>query len=38
MAIEGKIRRISGPAVIAEGMMGSRMYDIVRVGEENLAG
>ncbi len=38
MAIEGKIRRISGPAVIAEGMMGSRMYDIVRVGEENLVG
>ena len=38
MAIEGKIQRISGPAVIAEGMMGARMYDIVRVGEENLVG
>ncbi|MFO7546400.1 MAG: V-type ATP synthase subunit A [Trueperaceae bacterium] len=38
MAIEGKIQRISGPAVIAEGMMGARMYDIVRVGSENLIG
>lgn len=38
MAIEGKIQRISGPAVIAEGMMGARMYDIVRVGAENLVG
>lgn len=38
MAIEGKIQRISGPAVIAEGMMGSRMFDIVRVGNEKLIG
>ncbi len=38
MAIEGTIQRISGPAVIAEGMMGARMYDIVRVGEESLIG
>src|SRR5690606_30797665 len=38
MAIEGKIQRISGPAVIAEGMMGARMFDIVRVGEESLIG
>jgi V/A-type H+/Na+-transporting ATPase subunit A len=38
MAITGKVQRISGPAVIAEGMMGARMYDIVRVGEENLVG
>jgi len=38
MAIQGKIARISGPAVIAEGMMGARMYDIVRVGEEKLVG
>jgi len=36
--IKGKIKRISGPAVIAEGMMGSRMYDIVRVGEDQLIG
>ncbi len=38
MAISGTIQRISGPAVIAEGMMGARMYDIVRVGRENLVG
>lgn len=38
MAIEGKVQRISGPAVIAEGMMGARMYDIVRVGKEELIG
>lgn len=38
MAIAGKIQRISGPAVIAEGMMGARMFDIVRVGNEQLIG
>ena len=38
MAIEGKVQRISGPAVIAEGMMGARMFDIVRVGKESLVG
>jgi V/A-type H+-transporting ATPase subunit A len=38
MAIQGTIQRISGPAVIAEGMMGARMYDIVRVGKEQLVG
>ncbi len=38
MAIEGKIQRISGPAVIADGMFGARMYDIVRVGKEDLIG
>ena len=38
MAIEGRVQRISGPAVIAQGMMGARMYDIVRVGQEKLVG
>jgi len=38
VAIEGTIQRISGPAVIAEGMMGARMFDIVRVGKESLVG
>lgn len=38
MAIEGKIKSIAGPAVIAEGMMGGRMFDIVRVGKEQLVG
>lgn len=36
--VKGTIKRISGPAVIAEGMMGSRMYDIVRVGDDQLIG
>ncbi|HEV8338180.1 MAG TPA: V-type ATP synthase subunit A [bacterium] len=30
--------RIAGPAVIAKGMTGTRMYDIVRVGKERLIG
>ena len=34
----GRITRISGPAVIAEGLAGARMYDIVRVGKEKLIG
>jgi V/A-type H+-transporting ATPase subunit A len=38
VAIEGTIQRISGPAVIARGMMGARMFDIVRVGNEKLVG
>ena len=36
--ITGTIQKISGPAVIAKGMLGSRMNDIVRVGEEGLIG
>jgi len=36
--IEGKIIRISGPVVEAKGMRGSKMYDVVRVGDENLIG
>ncbi len=38
MAITGEIIRIAGPAVIAKGMTGARMYDIVRVGKERLIG
>lgn len=37
-AVKGKIKQISGPAVIAEDMMGARMFDIVRVGKEELIG
>lgn len=33
-----KIAKISGPAVIAEGMSGTKMYDIVRVGKLGLIG
>jgi V/A-type H+-transporting ATPase subunit A len=34
----GRIARISGPVVVAEGMGGSGMYELVRVGEEGLMG
>ena len=36
--LKGKIIRISGPVIEADGMRGSKMYDVVRVGEENLIG
>jgi len=32
------ITKVSGPLVMAEGMEGARMYDVVRVGEERLVG
>ena len=35
---EGKINRISGPVIEADNMCGAKMYDVVRVGEENLLG
>lgn len=35
---QGKIIRISGPVIEANGMKGAKMYDVVRVGEENLIG
>ena len=38
MAIKGRITRISGPLIIAEGMKGVQMYEMVRVGEEGLIG
>ncbi len=34
----GKIKKIAGPAVIAENLEGAKMYDIVRVGKEQLVG
>ncbi len=36
--IEGKIIKISGPVVVAEGMAGAKMYEVVRVGEQKLIG
>ncbi len=36
--IQGEVIRVSGPVVHAGGMRGSRMYDVVRVGEEALTG
>ena len=38
MSIKGTIIKIAGPAVIAKGMTGARMYDVVRVGNEGLLG
>ncbi len=35
---KGKIIRISGPVIEADSMRGAKMYDVVRVGEENLIG
>ena len=34
----GKIIKISGPVVVADGMKGSKMFDVVRVGKEGLIG
>lgn len=36
--IEGKIVKVSGPVVNAEGMSGAKMYDIAKVGELGLIG
>ncbi|MBW2981219.1 V-type ATP synthase subunit A [Candidatus Woesearchaeota archaeon] len=34
----GKIAKIAGPVVVAKEMKGSKMYDVVKVGEEKLIG
>jgi len=34
----GSIVKVAGPVVVAEGMTGVRMYDVVRVGNLNLIG
>ncbi len=38
MTVKGKIIWISGPAVKAEGMAASKMYETVEVGEDRLVG
>ncbi|MDH7594187.1 MAG: V-type ATP synthase subunit A [Methanomicrobiales archaeon] len=38
MRVKGEITRISGAVVSARGMRGSKMYEVVRVGEEGLVG
>jgi V/A-type H+-transporting ATPase subunit A len=35
---KGEIIKVSGPLVVAKGMKGSKMYDVVRVSEERLVG
>ncbi len=34
----GVIERISGPVVEASGMLGAKLYDVARIGEEKLVG
>ncbi|HWR68756.1 MAG TPA: V-type ATP synthase subunit A, partial [Desulfomonilia bacterium] len=34
----GEVVKVSGPLVIARGLTGARMYEMVRVGEANLFG
>ncbi len=36
--MKGSIYRVSGPLVIADGMRGSKVYEVVEVGEERLIG
>ena len=38
MGERGEIIKVSGPLVVAKGMSGSKMYDVVRVSEKNLIG
>ncbi|MEI3239200.1 MAG: V-type ATP synthase subunit A [Lachnospiraceae bacterium] len=35
---QGKIVKVSGPLVVAEGMQDADMFDVVRVGEQHLIG
>jgi V/A-type H+-transporting ATPase subunit A len=35
---QGRIVKVSGPLVVADGMTGARMYDVVRVGQRGLIG
>ncbi len=35
---QGKIVKVSGPLVVAEGMQDANMFDVVRVGEQGLIG
>ncbi|KAL4271252.1 hypothetical protein GQ457_13G018740 [Hibiscus cannabinus] len=34
----GYVRKVSGPVVVADGMAGAAMYELVRVGYDNLIG
>lgn len=38
MSVTGSVFRVAGPFVIAKGMAGSRMYDLVTIGEEGVIG
>ena len=36
--VEGRILKVSGPLVVAEGMREANMFDVVRVGDNHLVG
>lgn len=36
--IQGKIKKVAGPLVVAEEMYGAKMYDLVKVGKQGLMG
>ena len=36
--IKGKIVKVSGPLVVASGMSGAKMYDVVKVSDKQLIG
>jgi len=38
MPIIGVVSRVSGPVVVAKDVLGAKMYELVRVGEEKLIG
>merc|ERR1712023_147858 len=38
MSSQGTIMKVAGPLVVAEGMSGTKMYEVVRVGEYKLVG
>ena len=32
------VRKVSGPVVVADNMAGAAMYELIRVGQDNLIG
>ncbi len=36
--VQGVVSKVAGPVIVGKGMRGSQMYEVVRVGEENLIG
>ena len=36
--MQGKVIKVSGPLIVAEGMADSNIYDVVRVGKQKLIG
>src|SRR6058998_991884 len=34
----GKVARVAGPVIVSDGMLGSQMYEVVRVGSQGLIG